>query len=606
MTEMKIFSLKISLLSLTAVLLIVISSCRSTDRPSSIEYGPIAQTYELPDVSGTTFFVAPDGDPSSDGLSPGNPTSIEEAFTRVVSGDAIILRGGIYRTGNLNFNQGIVMQPYRDEEPVLNGTLVAGSWMEAGENLWVTNWDHLFPAGPEDWWNRERNEEFTPLHRFNNDAVFIDGQYLQSAGSTDEVDEGTYYVDYDENRIYIGINPANRQVEITAFRKALHRVLKPVHGKEPDKIGPVIRGITFTQYPDTMVHIGGYGLAIDQHGRDIVGTVFENCTFSNCFRIGVLALSDNLVMRNCKVVNTNTEGVYIIASADVLLERNIIEKNNIEQWTGFYPAAVKIFNQSHRTIVRENLVINHPHSTGVWWDVGNRDGVFVNNHVEGVDHHGLFFEISDGCIVAGNVFKDCHQSIFVLNASNVEIYNNTLINSRINFDRNNRGDQLGLFGWHVTTGPGVEERDGHILVNNLFYMDGGSDSPFVTTGQPANMCERLNEPHLTELNHNVFVRGNRNENERVALIRWSPYQGDNCRVNIYSPQDLSNLYPHFSSYCRYFGNYDGQLFRNPENNDYRLVEGFDGRNSATDIPAHIASAMGLNRNTRPFVGAIAP
>jgi hypothetical protein len=45
------------------------------------------------------------------------------------------------------------------------------------------------------------------------------------------------------------------------------------------------------------------------------------------------------------------------------------------------------------------------------------------------------------------------------------------------------------------------------------------------------------------------------------------------------------------------------LFRNPENNDYRMVEGFDGRNSATDIPAHIASAMGLDRNTRPFVGA---
>ncbi len=39
-------------------------------------------------------------------------------------------------------------------------------------------------------------------------------------------------------------------------------------------------------------------LAIDQHERDAVGTVFENRTFTNCFRIGVFALSDSLVMRN--------------------------------------------------------------------------------------------------------------------------------------------------------------------------------------------------------------------------------------------------------------------------------------------------------------------
>ena len=57
-------------------------------------------------------------------------------------------------------------------------------------------------------------------------------------------------------------------------------------------------------------------------------------------------------------------------------------RNNVEQLTGYYPAAVKIFNQSHRVTVRDNLVIDNPHSNGVWWDVGNRDGVFVNNWVE--------------------------------------------------------------------------------------------------------------------------------------------------------------------------------------------------------------------------------
>ena len=516
------------------------------------------------------------------------------------------MRGGIYRTGNLTFNQGIIIQPYLDEKPVLNGTLVADSWTKVADSLWVTDWKHLFPAGPEDWWNRERNEQFTPLHRFNNDAVFIDGQYLQSTGSIQEVSEGSCFVDYDKNKIYIGTNPTGRFIEITAFRKALHRTLKPVNGKKPDKRGPSVHGITITQYPDTMVHIGGTGLAIDQHGRDVVGTVFENCTFSNCFRIGVFTISDSLVMRNCKVINTNTEGVYIVASSDILLEKNIFENNNLEKWTGFYPAAVKIFNQSHRAVVRENMVVNHPNSNGVWWDVGNHDAVFVRNHVEKVSQNGFFFEISMGAIVAGNVFEDCDQGIFVLNASNVEVYNNTLINSRINFSRNNRGDEIGLFGWHITVGPKVEERHGHVFVNNLLYMTNGNDSPLFQTEQPSSMCERLTEPQLKTLNYNVFVRGNEEGGHNTPMMKWSPYPDENCQIDIFSPTELNDLIPEFSTDCQYFKNFDDQLFVDLQNKDFRPVTGFPGLNAATTIPPHIAEIMRLKDNKDPFCGAFAP
>ncbi|HDQ44779.1 MAG TPA: right-handed parallel beta-helix repeat-containing protein [bacterium] len=588
------------------MLIVSVSCIRPTNPPASVEYGPIPQTYALPDVTGAIYFVSPDGDPASDGLAPDRPTRIEEAFAGVRTGDAIIMRGGMYRTGNLTFNQGIVIQPYLDEEPILNGTLIADTWTQVEENLWVTGWEHLFPAGPESWWHRERNEKFTPLHRFNNDAVFIDGQYLQSAGSTQEVKEGTFFVDYDEEKIYIGADPADRFIEITAFRKALYRTVKPVHGKGPDKKGPVIRGITFTQYPDTMVHIGGAELAMDQHGRDIVGTVFENCTFSNCFRIGVFSIGDSLVMRHCKVVNTNTEGVYIVASSDALLERNIFEKNNIERWTGFFPGAVKIFNQSHRVVVRENLVIDHPHSNGVWWDVGNHDGVFVNNRVERVNESGFFFEISDGAVVAGNVFEDCGQGIFVLNSGNVEIYNNTLINSRVNFFRTNRGDQVGLFGWHILLGPKVEERHGHVFVNNLLYMDREHDSAVILTGQPAFLCERLGEPHFKAFNHNVFVREKEAESERAALILWSPYPNEKCQLEIHTPREINERIPEFASGCRYFKNYTGPLFADLEKKDFHLTPGFPGMDAASAIPAHIADLLGLKTGQDPFPGAFAP
>ena len=180
-------------------------------------YGPQAQVYELPSVPGKIYYVSPDADVNADGLSIETPTTIEVAISKVVSGDAIVMRGGVYRTGNLTFNQGITIQPYRDEQPVLNGTLIAADWSKTADGAWVTKWDYLFPGAPESWWNRQHEEKFTPLHRFNNDGIVVDGKFLESVASTKDVVDGTYFVDYNTKEIYIGTDPTGKTVEITAF-----------------------------------------------------------------------------------------------------------------------------------------------------------------------------------------------------------------------------------------------------------------------------------------------------------------------------------------------------------------------------------------------------
>ncbi|TCO09589.1 right-handed parallel beta-helix repeat-containing protein [Natronoflexus pectinivorans] len=574
-----------------------------------IHYGPIDTVYELPDVSGTIYFVSPDGNPESEGTTLENPTAIEVAISKVVSGDAIVLRGGTYRTGDLVFNQAITIQAYMDERPVLNGTLIANDWQQDGELLWATDWDYLFPAGPEDWWRREIFEETTPLHRFNNDGVFVDGQFLQSAGSKEEVTAETYYVDYENKKIYIGLNPEGRTIEITAFRKALYRPLYEVHGKQPDNKGPIIKGITFTQYPDTMVHIGGVGLAIDQHGRDVEGTYFENCVFSKNFRIAVFSISDNMVMRNCKFYDTNTEGLYVVASADVLIEHNIFRNNNIEKWTGFYPAAVKIFNQSHNATFRENLVTDHPNSNGVWYDVGNNNGVFVNNLVENVgspnepfrdeqvwpSSNGFFFEISNGAICAGNVFVNCNQAILILNSCDVEIYNNTFINSRASFGRTARGDDPDHFGWHPSTGPGVEERDGHVFVNNLMVFENDYVFPMIQLWQPAELCQRLPDSPIKYINNNVYVK---KTSESGRLYLWSPYSNERCQTSFYSIEELNKEFPEFEADSRFYLSFRETIFEE----NYKISPQFPGTDAGVEIPEHIRAVTGW-KSDAPFIGA---
>ena len=93
-------------------------------QPSGGPYGPVPQRYALPQAA-HVYFVAPNGKADATGASINAPTSIESAIARVVSGDAIVMRGGTYRTGGLQLNQGITVQPYLDEVPVLKGTRVA-------------------------------------------------------------------------------------------------------------------------------------------------------------------------------------------------------------------------------------------------------------------------------------------------------------------------------------------------------------------------------------------------------------------------------------------------------------------------------------------------
>ena len=514
-------------------------------QPSGGPYGPVAKSYEVP-VAANVYYVAPAGDANAPGTALARPTTIESAIARVVTGDAIVMRGGTYRSGGLQLNQGITLQPYRDEVPVLKGTKLATEWEPLRGNVWRTRWTTLFPAGPLGWWRREREGMRTPLHRFNNDMVFVDGRPLRSAGWEGELDEDSFYVDYDKGHVYIGVDPAGRAVEITAHDIALHRPSRPVHGREPDRKGPTIRGITFTQYAYRAIDIEGrkpsttadqeptddpVGVSPEsQHGKEVVGTTLENVTISHCSRVAGYFRGDGLVIRNSLVSDTGTEGIYVIGSSDVLLERNIVRRNNVEKLTGYYPAAVKIFNQSHRVVVRDNLVIDHPDSNGVWYDVGDVDGVFVNNHVEGT-LIGLFFEISRGLVAAGNVFVGNGQGIRVLNSADARVYHNTFLDSPVLFDRNERSAAADHFGWHPPTGPDVDEREGHAFEGNLLVASAGFDKPLLQFDQPAAMCGQLTRPMSARVDGNAYVRA---QVGAAPLVEWAPVRGRECRAGFAS------------------------------------------------------------------------
>jgi parallel beta-helix repeat protein len=587
-------------------------------QPSGGPYGPVYVKYTLPAVLGKIYFVSVDGQQNEPGTTFDKPTTLEAAIERVVTDDAIIMRGGTYRTGNLLLNQGIIIQPYADEQPVLKGTLVATEWKDLGNGLWTTHWDHFFPSAPADWWQRERQGKQTPLYRFNNDMVFVDGKFLQAVGWEGDVTENTYYIDYTAGLVYIGADPVKHMVEITAYDAALVRVKGECHGKTSDHKGPVIKGITFTQYAYRALEVEGTepeGLSPEaEHGKEVIGTLLENCTISFCSRVAAYLRGDRLTIRNCKITDTSTEGIYIIASSDVLLEKNIFTRNNMEQITGYFPAAVKIFNQCYRVTCRDNLVTDLPFSNGIWYDVGNVDGVFINNWVQNVGNNsipitkerpwpsdnGFFFEISRGAVCAGNVFVNCDHGMWVLNSNNVTVCQNTFINSIACFGRDGRSAVGDHFGWHPSTGPDVDKREGHVFINNVLYGDQDLKRPLLYVWQNPVVCDRLKNSQLKQIDYNLFA--DNPEDKSFPLIYWSPAKSDTCLAELNAPSELNRMFPEFMGHSLYLDSRDVQLFRSPELGNYQL-RALPKTAPAVALPADIRKLLGIGKNVPPYCGA---
>ncbi len=591
--------------------LLLVTTASLNAQPSGGPYGPVDQRYEVPKAA-HVYYVAPDGKPDAAGTTLDQPTTLESAIDRVVTGDAIILRGGTYRTGGLVLNQGVTIQPYLEERPVLKGTELATKWETLQGHIWRTKWDHLFPAGPQPWWQRAREGMKTPLYKFNDDMVFVDGELLKPVGWEGELDAHSFFVDYKDGYVYIGVDPTNKQVEITAHDSALVRTSAPVHGKTNDHKGPVIRGITFTQYAYRALEVEGkkhftvndeptdepVGLSDPStFGKEVIGTVLENVTISYCTRVAGYFRGDGLIIRNSLISDTGTEGIYVIGSSDVLLERNVIRHNNMRQLTGYYPSAVKIFNQTRRVVFRDNVIIDQPDSNGVWYDVGNRDGVIVDNYVEGA-LVGIFVEISRGSTIAGNVVVRCGRGIWALNSADVHVYNNTLVDTQASFERNERSKTNDHFGWHPSTGPDVNEREGHIFVNNLLVASDSYRNPMLRFEQPKALCGQLTKPMATELNGNVYVR----PANGAPLVQWSPAQTDNCLANYNSLDDFRKQVSGFESAGRQFDRTPRSVFKSVELSRYDLQQPLPpSQGPAT--PPDVLKVLGWGPDQAHTVGA---
>ncbi|MBD3392502.1 MAG: hypothetical protein GF418_10495, partial [Chitinivibrionales bacterium] len=248
--------------------------------------------------------------------------------------------------------------------------------------------------------------------------IYIDGEFLKQVGSVSDVVPGTFYFDYDNDKVYIADNPDGHTVEISVCPYAF----------SSDANDVTIRNIVFEKYACPAQH------APVHVGRGASGWVVENNEMRLNHGCG-LELRSRCTARNNHIHHNGQKGIGV-GGDDILVEDNEIAYNRIEavgyEW-GWEAGGSKFWGTDG--LVLRNNYVHHNDGPGLWTDGGNNNTLFEGNLIDSNAHAGIFHEISGAAIIRCNIIRDNGTAfdtwlwgaqIQLAAASNTEVVNNVV------------------------------------------------------------------------------------------------------------------------------------------------------------------------------------
>jgi hypothetical protein len=126
------------------------------------------------------------------------------------------------------------------------------------------------------------------------------------------------------------------------------------------------------------------------------------------------------------------------------------------------------------------------------------------------------------------------------------------------------------FGWHIKCGPGVDERENQVFVNNILVADLGFTRNLLKVEQAKPLCDKLTETQLSKLDGNVYIKSSIDSG--MPLIYWSPAEGDNCTANYNTLSDFQTMNAKFEKNGHMLIRDFHSVFRSPELGNYELLD----------------------------------
>lgn len=372
-------------------------------------FDPIYTNYSIP--GSNVYYVSPTGtDAASGGISA--PTTLSGAYTKMGTNvGTIVMRGGKYREIEFYVYKPLHIQAYPNEIPVMDGSklLYSGTgtnpFVVDGSDYRLDNYtiEHpLLEAASAD--------AARPWFR-NCQHVFLNDAPLMQVTNRSELAPGKFWVDLAGDKLYLRDNPSGKPVEATSKYNAIQFAA----GSQ----GSSCRGIVALKY------LRNFGV---NQVRDIT---FEKCTgnYGSIFGMTVFR-SDRASIDSCVFSYNGQTGFFYSGYGHSQSFTNITARyNNFRLGHSDYSASNIKVHECTRPLVA-GCTTSHVYGggPGIWIDVNVKDALVVNN----VSHNngsGIFDEISQHNLYAGNYCYDNSIGIWSKGSRFTHIENNTLINN---------------------------------------------------------------------------------------------------------------------------------------------------------------------------------
>jgi hypothetical protein len=343
--------------------------------------------------------------------------TIKAAIAKSRPGENIVVHAGTYHESlTINARPGLAITAAPGAEVWLDGATLVDRWTRRSSVWAAFNWRTEFDSSPTFTWNKPDNSKVgwkfvNPSYRMaaHPDQVWIDGRRQVQVRSRSKVVDGTFYVDYARNRLYVGSDPTGKTVEASSLAKAI----------SIRSANTVIRGIGVRNYAPSVPHMGAVTV-------DAPNVTLEKVTILRSATTGLHIKDRDGTLRDVTTNENGMMGISATGANNLHLDRVVAQGNNIERFNSAPSAGgVKIGRTVGVTV--EDSAFEDNFGNGLWFDESVYDiGVF-NSRLAGNTGHGLSVEISGKADIADNIIaRNLRNGIKINDSDTIRVWNNTL------------------------------------------------------------------------------------------------------------------------------------------------------------------------------------
>ena len=380
-------------------------------------------------ATAVTYYVATDGNNANSGTSINAPLqTVQKAANKVLPGDTVLIRGGIYREGVESVRGGtaaapVTFQNYPGESVTIMGSKVVTGWVSDGGSVWKkTGWT------------------------VNSQQVFVDfatrpGKSLQQIGMPSgwygaweyptpvgsnraSMVPGSFYYSPAEQTLYVwladGSDP-NAHVMEASTQMRLFSMHQPYL---------ILKGIKFRHsnysanaQQGAAVELSSYSVAdgIDVQYVDFAG-------------ISMGYLAEGTVAKNVIANNNGSVGIMAAGSTNFRVTSAVLQFNNRRNFNpNWHAGGFKGASNAYGIVEYCEVGVNN--GPGIWFDHARAGQTIIvrNNfiHDNSPGEGAIFMEASKSGLIYNNVLvNNKRRGIYISASDNNRVYNNTIVGTQ--------------------------------------------------------------------------------------------------------------------------------------------------------------------------------